>query len=372
MKSKLLKRILIFSGAAMLVLFLASPFLSLLMPKLAAHSYSALTFWVIVDKEVGGAFTAEEKTLKLFGYVRENIMLPSGSRPYEGRPLDYLINEVGWCDYMSRVFDCLLAAGGVPARYAMLMDKECSLSNHTLNEVFIHGKWAVFDPLTGVIFRDQLGRYLSLQEISDHPAFISANYRLSALERFTGVSSSYYSDKFPLSCQPRRSEVSLKDLTIFDYLTMGYARLFRDKFSSLYQDAYLFLKTKAFVPDYNLFYRARNYQLYYRSDLAKQHYNALIEEYPHSQYLQDSIFFLSLLYINQDGNNKAGIDLLEALLLKYPDTKWVAYVNFYLAKAYDKIGNTSQASADYLKAAQDELGVEVIYRLTREKEESKI
>jgi tetratricopeptide (TPR) repeat protein len=298
-------------------------------------------------------------------------MLPSGSLPYEGRPLDYLINGVGWCDYMSRVFNCLLAAEGIPSRYAMLMDEQCSLSNHTLNEVLIDGKWAAFDPLTGVIFRDRPGRYLSLEELSDNPRLIAENARLLASEKIKGITSDYYRDKFPLSCPPRRSEPGTQDLTVFDYLTMGYIRLFGRIFINPMQDMYLAIKTKGMPQDYKIFYLARNYSLYYRSGPAKRYYNLLIEKYPSSPYAEDGIFFLGLLYIGQEHGYQNGIEILEGLLSRYPDSRWAAYVNLYLGLAYDGLGDSARADAHYAKAPDSKLDTEVIYRLIRRPQESK-
>jgi hypothetical protein len=356
----------------LVLLFLFSPLVSLLIPKLADHTYSTISFQLIADKETQGALTPEEKALCLFKYVRRNVMLPPGSRPYEGRPLDYLINGVGWCDYMSRVFNSLLAKEGIPSRYAMLLDEKGELSTHTLNEVFIRGKWAALDPLTGVIFRDRTGQYLSLEELSAHPEWIATNYRLVAMKRLTGNSNDYYNSKFPMHYPPRRSDIRLEDLSIYDHLTRLYVRLFKEGFSDFYQDVYLGRKAKDLAADYRLFYLAHNYHLHYRRALAKSCYNVLIEQYPASTYRQDAIFFLGLLYIKQNENYKMGIEVLEYLLGQYPDTKWLAYVNFYLGKAYDNLGNTKQADFYYSRAAQNELDMEIINRLINDGVEIKI
>lgn len=348
----------------LLIIFLVSPIISLWLPaKFRDHVYAVVTYQVIADKETQGVSSKEEQIIRLFEYVRRYIMIPRGSKPYDGKPLDYLIKGIGWCDYLSKTLNCLLAKKGIPARYAMLMDKEGNLSIHTLNEIFIKRIWAVFDPLTGVIFKDENGHYLTLDEISNNPNLISMNPRLIAINKLNGENENYYSNKLPMHYAPRRSQVRTEDLTALDHLTRMFVCLFKQNFSNIFQDIYLNIASSNLKDDYRLYYLARNYHLHYRSNLAKRYYNLLLDNYPDSPYWQDSLFFLGELYINQNHDYEMGIKILESLLLKYPDTKWAAYVNFYLGLAYDKMGDIKQANAYYIKAPQYELSTETINRL---------
>lgn len=329
--------------AAIIILFLVfilSPFISLfLLPdKFLDHSYRLLSDRVIADRETVGLNSKEEIILKLFAFTHNHIFLPKGATPYAGKPLDYLIKAIGWCDYQAKVFNVLLSEKGIPSRYAMLMDKD-GVSRHTISEVYFHNRWAVFDPLEYTCFKLANGEYATLDDLSQNPEIIFVHPKLKYIEATNKnefeAKKSWYKSMFPLPMEPVRSAVFLKRITIFDRILDLYAFLFGRLFTYTYQDIYLKKKLPSFKEiDYRLFYAARNYKFYGRRDLAINTYLKIIKDFPDSKYCDDSIFFLALLYADLDGDYKMARTVLNKLILNYPDSEWMDI-------ARDKIKDTT-------------------------------
>jgi len=363
---------IVFTAALLIFIF---PLISLLLPeKTKDHFYSTVTFEVIANRIAPAREDKQQQAHQLFDYVRMNIFLPRGSLPYEGKPLDYLIKGVGWCDYMARVFNRLLAQRGIPARYAMMMPREEGPSVHTLNEVYLGEKWGVFDPLTGVIFDDGRGGYYSLDEISADSSIRDRNLRISAIRELSGSEEDFYAAMFPIKYSPSRSEAVTEDIHIFDWITMKYVDLFGRPFSDNYQDFYLSSKTDILEGAEKLFSLARNYDLYGRMDKAEETYRLLSQRYPASSYAEDSQFFLGVLYTNQLNDFEKAKETLENLLALYPDSKWHSEANFYLGIVYDKVGDTKRADSFFLDYSGLKLNTDAMLRLisAKAKEEDAI
>lgn len=343
----------------MIVLF--SPVISLLLPeKLTNRTYYRLLYNLIAQEETVGCVTDEEKALKLFDYTVNHQFLQG--IPEKAKPAESLFYGEAYCDYQARVLNALLGASGIKSRYAMLLDKD-GVSPHTLNEVFLGGKWCVFDPAVNIIFRDEKGSMLSLEELNE--ALIRSDRKLAALKIFKPEDYetivNWYFRVFPLLGLPKRSEPVISQAHIFDRMTDGYFRVFGRSFFNFFQSAYLKLKKGSLdKKDFQLFYRARNYHLSYRSDPALKNYNVLLKDYPESDFFQDALFFCGMLYFDK-GNFAEAEKSFKRVLQDFP--KWKEASSYYLGRTYEALGDNDRALAVYSGASMYKLSAEMLEKI---------
>lgn len=347
------------------LLLMLSPFISLVLPgKLTNRTYYRLIYHVIVDKETLGCHTDEAKALKLLQYVSNHEF--AQNTPYECKPAESLIYGEAYCDFQARTLNALLGIAGVPCRYAMLLDKD-GISPHTVNEVFLDKKWCVFATLMNIVFRDNSGNMVSLEELSGNPDLIFNNKKLIALKEHNKPEYdervAWYSRMFPMPASPRRSTPIIYQSHIFDYIVDAYFKIFKYNFFNLYQDLYLKLnKNQAKEKDSSLFFMARNYHLCYRYALALKYYEALLKEYPQSKYIEDAVFFCGMLYFDIKNFHKA-IEFFNLVLDIYPKWKYFAY--YYLGRTYNFMGNNQASLAAYNNIDISKLSVEILEELNK-------
>ncbi len=348
-----------------ILLLVLSPLISLILPgKLTNRTYYRLIYRVIVDKETAGCLTDEAKALKLFQYIVNHEFLQGV--PYKCKPAESLIYAEAYCDFQARTLNELLGMAGVPCRYAMLLDKD-GISPHTLNEVFLYNKWCVFDTAMNIIFKDNSGNMVSLDEMSNNPRLIFNDKKLIALKEYNisqyGGSFAWYSRMFPIPAAPRRSIPVMHKYHIFDYIVDVYFKVFKYNFFNLYQDLYLKLnKNHSKGKDLSLFFEARNHHLCYRKDLALKYYNLLLKEYPQSKYIEDAIFFRGILYLGMKDFPKA-IESFKLISDKY--SKWKNAAYYYLGRSYDLIGNNEASLAAYSNTDTLNLSAQILEELNR-------
>jgi hypothetical protein len=315
--------------AIIFFLFCLSPFISLLSSKKYRNrAYIDLTYRVIANKEARLAKSKEDIILRFFDYANRHIFVPERSVPGEANLLDYLVTGVGWCDHQANVFNKLLSKKDIPARYVYLKDKE-GVSPHTVSEVYFNNRWVIFDPQDYLYFKLDDGNYATLNDISQRPQIILSHVKLKSLE--TTDKDAYEGSKvfwqrlFPLPMEPERSAPWTERNSIFTEILDLYVTCFGKRFINAYQDIYLRLTLAPIKQiDYRLFFAARNYQIYYRRDLAIDRYMSLIKNYPESKYSDDGLFFLALLYIDIDHDYEMAKDTFHKLIVSYPGSEWLS------------------------------------------------
>lgn len=367
---KLLKSLLAIFAVCFLGLVF-SPLVSLVLPeKLTNRTYYRLLYKVIADKETTGCKNEEEKTLKIFHYVVDHTFLQGV--PQKAKPAESLIYGEAYCDYQARVLNALLGAAGINGRYIVLFDKT-GISPHTSAEVFLAGKWRVFDSSLNIIFQDKAGNRLSLEELSANPDLIFEQKKLIAWKDYAPedyeTKSSGLKSMFPLVSQPLRSIPVNSQAHILDRIADLYFRLFKYPFFDFYQNVYLTLK-KPFAPeDFRLFFKARNYHLAYRYSLALKHYDSLIAKYPESKYTEDAVFFRGILYFDHQEYSKA----IEALNL-FTDkdskfsSKWKNAAYFYLGRIHEQEGRHEESLNVYQHADVLKLSAEVMEEINQRRQ----
>ncbi len=340
-------------GVLLGVLGLAlSPVLALALPEsLRRHAYHEVSFrWIA--QQILPQGPADAVALRAADYTREHLWLFDDSRPYGGKPFDYLVEGVGWCDYQAKVFGQLLAAKGVHARYDFLRDAGGN-SPHAIAEVLLDGTWRPIDPYYGLVFAKTTGEWATLEELT--PEFVEA---LPAVQRSRGNEGVHGEimgtarRTFPLPQPPQRSNDFLSDKHPLDALAGAYVRWFGRPFVHWYQDRYLDRQQGRWpsVAD-RLWYAARHYHLYGRLDRAEERYRLLLALEPRTAYDERARLFFSQLLLEQ-GRFAEARDLLARFAAERPGSSWVP---FYLGKCYEGLGDVAQARAQYAQVRATKL-----------------
>jgi tetratricopeptide (TPR) repeat protein len=280
-----------------------------------------------------------------------------------------LIYGEAYCDFQARTLNALLAVAGIPSRYAMLMDNS-GISVHTLNEVLLNKKWCTFDTLTNFAFQDESGSRFSLAELSDDAGLIKKDKKIVALHEFDkGYADDiiqYYARVFPMSFKPRRSHPSIRKAHILDHISDAYFKVLRNSFFNLYQDIYLKFKKKyAHRDDFKLFFMARNYHLARRDAKAIKYYNALLDKYPDSKFIEDAVFFSAVLYYEM-GNFTKSRELLNAIHDNY-SKKWKTAAHHYLGLIYESVGDIEASISAYRESGISRASADTIEKIIRYK-----
>ena len=310
-------------GALLFVVL--SPLIALFAPlPLQRHVYHEMAFQLIANRELGHSHAPEEIVNAAVDSSRRRLWLVDNVAPYPGKPFDYLVEGVGWCDYTAKVFCKLLAAKGIHARYVFLRDGR-GRSPHTVAEVYLHGQWRVVDPFFSVVYPIGNG-WARLEDIT--PAMVEALPEIALLKQtksgFPGTVVSVGKRTFPLPEPPTRSDDFMADKHIFDWVADAYVNVFGSRVADWYQD--LFLQRRlAGIPDPvdRLWVQARHYHLFGRLSLAEPCYRRLLALNP-SRYHERTTLFLARMLIWGHHYREAR-DVLNTYLGTAPDTPWAHF-----------------------------------------------
>jgi len=116
-----------------------------------------------------------------------------------------------------------------------------------------------------------------------------------------------------------------------------YYGIFKDMFLRPYQDRYLKIRTKNMKDIERLYYKARNYQLAYRSDEAISAYKDLIRLYPDNPYFKKSVIFLAFVYMDRRKDYPRAIKTL-SILISGSGSPYEKYALYYTGKCYRLLG----------------------------------
>jgi len=122
----------------------------------------------VVDRVCQGTATEREKVLALFAYVRD-LHLRSGRRDYfyGGTEEEQIKKGDFYCERVSRLMMALCEIAGIPGRMIFHLT-----TGHQVNEIYVEGSWAYFDPRFGVFFADEKDRFLSVLDLREDPGVI--------------------------------------------------------------------------------------------------------------------------------------------------------------------------------------------------------
>lgn len=361
-------KVMLFIFAALAAILLLSPVISLFLPeKYTNRTYYRLLYQAIVDKETKGCATDAQKILKLFQYVVDHEF--HQGTPYKCKPAESLIYGEAYCDFKARTLNALLGAAHIQSRYAMLIANDNpQISCHTLNEVLLNNKWCVFDTSLNIIFKDDKGNYLSLEDMSGDFNLISNERKFSALrayrkEAYDGFIT-WFGRMFPVIYQPTRSTPVMFQEHIFDRIAALYFKVFKRAFFNPYQDVYLRVKKRypRGEDGFRLFFMARNYHLSCRYDLAKRYYHILLKSHPQSKYREDALFFCGMLY-SDIKDYASAVDFFKLSIEN--SAKWKNAAYYYLGRSYALMGEEELAFKAYSNVNELPLPANIIEGLTQ-------
>jgi len=113
----------------------------------------------------------EELPLPIRLYYRFNPFHPS-ARDVVEHGCDYR----GGCGSSSRVLMALLDAAGIENKSLILLDEK-GRRVHAVVSALVDGKWAVADPLYGIVFKRRDGTLVSAEELKNDPELFEENVR---------------------------------------------------------------------------------------------------------------------------------------------------------------------------------------------------
>ena len=311
------------------------------------RAYLEVMYRVIADRETQGVTSKEGIVLRLFDFVYEDLFGIGDGRPENPDLLYYLVTGKAWCDHLAYVFEKLLSKEQIRARHAFLRDKD-GISPHTVSEVWLGGRWAVFDLQNHLYFRKADGRFATLDELSEHPEMILQHPRMRELAaRDPGAyeaTAKFFARMFPLPMPPDRPEHPLVQPPLPPWLVRvdWYAHWFGRAFADAYQNLYLRAEIPPAEPDdAKLLFLGRNHQLFFRRDAALREFRALLTDYPSSQYADDALLFKALLFRDLDGDLRHARKSLTRLEVRFPRSEWRGFADRLLGE----LGSSSVASA---------------------------
>lgn len=202
---KLKKRItgLVLSG---IIVAYFLPFFLLLAPKNYRDAFFAdYVFNIVYRHLTQDCKTDQEKITACYNFVKEEISMPHIDTE-DAWELDVFTRGWGWCNQQARVLMLLVEKGDFEANLIWLFG-DYSVSQHTVCEIKIDGKYRMFDPSLKVLLLNKSGELATLSEIEKkeilpldtvpHPGTTNAYYL------------SLYSAKHPYKI-PRKNATSKK------------------------------------------------------------------------------------------------------------------------------------------------------------------
>ena len=326
------------------VILLLTPLIALGLPaSLRDHTYDEVSFRYIARTQLPPTRSPEAIVEASMNYTRRQLWLIHYPDPYSAKPFRYLVDGVGWCDYVTKVFCKLVVNRGIPARYTCLMDAT-GISPHTIAEIYTEGNWRPVDPFHLMIYRDKHGVWPTLEELT--PAFVERLPRFTALRGTTsGWDESILAvarRTLPTRHAPDRSDDFLREKHLLDRIADLYVDLFGRPFAEWYQDRYL-ERELAPLPDpaERLWLSARHYHLYGRLERAEKRYRQLLAlgQTPHRE---PAALFLCQLLIDEKRFSETR-SLLNGFAQEMPQARWPY---FPLSVCERELGDTEQELRD--------------------------
>ena len=319
---------------------------------LRTHLYQNLMYGQLARRLTRDCRSTEEVVERLAEYASTHVWPAYDLGGYDGKPLDYLVKGVGWCDYLAKIHLRLLATRGIPARYAMLLEAK-EASPHTIAEVRYGGTWGAYDVLFNLRFTDPDGRplpfeTLSLSRLEAQP--LMALLRRQFPDRAAQIRE-LYARVLPVKLAPRRSRSGTQTLSVFDHALLLSSRWAGQPFVDWYQDRYWASRGLAHpsTADERLLL-ARHWHLAGRSAPAKEAYLACIREEPGTPVAFEARFWLGLLQLEIEGDAASALRTFEESQAQDQGSRWVPMTWYYMGQCEERLGHPDQARTWYVKA----------------------
>lgn len=329
-------------------IFILIPFVPLFGPDLLRdYTHKELVYKVITSKLTNDTNSDREKSLRLFYYVHTHLFIPENEKTMDKHPLNDLVRGIGRCDQQSNTLITLARKANIKGRLIFLRGYE-KISHHSVNDLYIDGKFRIFDPLYGYLFITEDNNIATFLDIQDRNIEIKSeqfdamvffnkdNKYFDANEYFR-----FYENKYKFEIFRSNFNRDLKRILISGLID-SYYDIFGDLFLVLFQEFYFKLA------DVDLFLKARLKHLSFRFESAISDYNEIININRNNFLESESLFFKAQAFWDM-GDFNACILTLEKLLKEYPQSRWRTPIYFYLGSSYENIKNINKAKFYYSK-----------------------
>jgi len=113
----------------------------------------------------------QSRIISLMDWTNEHVRhLPT--RPPPDRPVrDVILDGTGWCDDRVRVLVSFALQMGLPARMVFLYHTD-GLNEHSIAEVFLNGRWSVFDVDHDIYYPFDNGTLANAMDIASNPYLV--------------------------------------------------------------------------------------------------------------------------------------------------------------------------------------------------------
>lgn len=282
--------------------------------KISNFFYRELAYNKIAQFYVGESY--DETIQNLFNYISIEHLPPLDKKRLlvDKNPFNDLIRGIGACD--QQAFTMMTLLEKLDITKTRLRD----VQSHTYSEVLIDDKWAIVDPFFSFFPKDYNNNYLSLEDLKDLEISNKNIVDLNSLdaEFIKNIKNIYLENDIrwnngvgPEFLDQRNYDfyrIILSHFADYSYLLLGDFYLnwvqnmqFRSSKVSLISD-----KGELWIPFYidnyenndeafQLFYKARNYDILKRYGLAKKYYLQIVNYHSNSYWAIESEYYLSKL-----------------------------------------------------------------------------
>lgn len=340
-------RILIVSLIIFVFLVLSNPLIWVLFGSthLRAKVIEQIVYKALISKLTLPSSSETEKMIELFDYVDTHVFHKTNmdDSPFHVDLLKPLIRGTGYCDEQAGTLIALAAKEKIKGRLLYLRGYD-SVSHHTVCDLYIDGKFRIFDPDYGYIFFSdkEIATFFDIQKKGSKLSsekikalrYIKRDFDPSGYFRL-------YEPKHPFIVARTNYNVrfskALRAKTI-DF----YYEIFGDRFLIYLQDLYFKLD------DVDTFVRARIEHLSFRFQDALNNYNNIIEKNKDTLSRSEALFFKAQLFWDMKSYNNS-ISAFKRLLRIYSENRWIHEVYFYLGNSYENLSQFDKAKMYYSK-----------------------
>ena len=274
-------------AACLTVLMLATLVAALVVERHAAYRQIALQN---VADRVPSAPRDEARALALFDEILRVGSLDPGDAVIDDDPAGTLIRGWGFCDSIAMAFVQVAERLDLEGQLVFLKDPDTGSSPHTVATLKLDGEWRVFDVLYRAVSRDPDGSLATMQDVASGRAPITSS--LVQAEWFEKPTV-FYQTRPADSLRSHGRGIAREAVALLPSWGMRLA-----------QDAYLRSSPPTYVEtngevwedwqdasdlDY---WRARNYDVFGRTDEAEASYKRLMDRAPSSRHADSARTFL--------------------------------------------------------------------------------
>jgi len=157
---------------SILVLFLffyLIPFFVLITGSLSRnYIFREISYRTLYNKITLNDLTDSAKAISIFNFAINTISnQPDNFFPKDLNQLDIIFEAVGSCDQQSNVIITISGIGGIKGNLQFLYCND-SISHHSVCELFINGKYILFDPYYKVYFINKFNNLASFKDIQNN------------------------------------------------------------------------------------------------------------------------------------------------------------------------------------------------------------